>query len=449
MKTYWMLRDRLDPKVPNLILDDSFAIDGDVIGKLKDEGYNILDFRNESLKDAKMLLIKELIKSLSVKERKILLTKESFDGIPWDLLNKVNDVALPRTEPAHYSLEIIKELSSKVKSDINSYSDWISLAKEIGKVKANLQTREEREELSRYMEDAIDEKFWVFLLESYNGLFLFGTETLTLNRIWDVVKSRIKKGKRVLLIIVDCMGWDDWYSIRDIIPHQVENGIFAIIPTITTFSRLSIIAGKIPREIKKERLFSTYYEEQEFKSKIKEDFGIENEGKYIKDDFSELEGSLTENYKVIMFIYSEFDRIVHSESKSVEFGKKYAYQKLREIIERKFKEIIMKAGNKNWSVFITSDHGNAEIFSSGFKVGEYIEREAKRCVWVNEPHLVDSNLRERCYVVDNQKLKHLPENMTFLFPNKRFTFSNQRYAITHGGLSLEEVIVPFIEVKGE
>ena len=62
----------------------------------------------------------------------------------------------------------------------------------------------------------------------------------------------LKANGRALLIVVDCLRLDQWYSLRDLLDPLFEieeSHYFSILPTATPFSRNAIFSGLFPMEI--------------------------------------------------------------------------------------------------------------------------------------------------------------------------------------------------------
>ena len=70
--------------------------------------------------------------------------------------------------------------------------------------------------------------------------------------------------KKIALIVMDGMAYDEWFILKEELKDfkTIESEVFAIIPTVTAFSRTSIFSGKTPAEFMDEKL--RFNEEKEF-----------------------------------------------------------------------------------------------------------------------------------------------------------------------------------------
>lgn len=99
-----------------------------------------------------------------------------------------------------------------------------------------------------------------------------------------------------------------------------------------------------------------------------------------------------------------------------------------------------------YRVFITSDHGSVWSSGIGVKQDKYlVEQKARRACLFPNKHLArdfaDSN---GLLLFENSEL--LGESCAVFAPWRGMFGGAEERAITHGGIHLEEVVVPFVEV---
>lgn len=447
MRLYTWIKDRLDYQRPNLILDTIFSLSDELIKKLEEEDrYKVVDIRHYP--ETKQFV--EILKLFKRPQTPLIIISSKNDA-PTYVKNsgKINFLGKVPVD-VQFDHSYIKGYITKLSSDLSSLLSWSEIAKMIGYQKHSLRSREDRELFSRFLENTVDIRFFEFIRNSYSKLFTYGSSSdpITINRIINRIISYLidiaRRGDRVLLIVIDCMAWDDWFAIRDYFTNTEENSTFAMIPTLTLYSRISLLSGSLPRDLEN-LTFSN--EERGFYNKISEELG-EKSGVYIKNDVKDLKTQLqNEDIRIIGFVYSKFDEIIHSES----VDKEYVYLKLQKLVKRDLIGIIKEALDLKWRVFITSDHGNIEVFENGVKLPFHIDNEGKRCGIVNDIRLIDPQIEENTFLISGQKFKHLNNANIFIFPRKRIMFSPRAIRdveITHGGITVEEVIVPFVEIMG-
>src|SRR5699024_1848998 len=99
-----------------------------------------------------------------------------------------------------------------------------------------------------------------------------------------------------------------------------------------------------------------------------------------------------------------------------------------------------------FSIFITSDHGNTECRRVGrLSDGVLVQSKGERVRMYHDK--ITRNKRADEYSLLKWPNIGLPEDMNLLLANKhKACILKEQQAVSHGGISLSEVIVPFIEV---
>ena len=111
-------------------------------------------------------------------------------------------------------------------------------------------------------------------------------------------------------------------------------------------------------------------------------------------------------------------------------------------IEDLFHEFI----KDRYRIFITSDHGTIWCLGNGYKSDKYLveDRARRALLYPNKILAMDFATQKEVKIFENNNL--LGERV-LIFPKGREMFATKNEtAITHGGIHLEEVIIPFIEV---
>ena len=95
----------------------------------------------------------------------------------------------------------------------------------------------------------------------------------------------------------------------------------------------------------------------------------------------------------------------------------------------------------DFAVYFCSDHGSVLASGNGIKLEKYyVDNFAKRAVVIPEKanDIIENKKINIPFVKD--KLIVLPEGRTM------FTYKNKK-EINHGGISIEEMVVPYIKVR--
>ena len=115
--------------------------------------------------------------------------------------------------------------------------------------------------------------------------------------------------------------------------------------------------------------------------------------------------------------------------------------------EGKMQKLLKELLDKGFCVYITADHGNTHCVGGGNikKHGVETETKSKRIVVLKDFADVSEDLKARTFEYPGYYLK---KEYQYRICNGRTSFDNKNEdMMTHGGISLEEVIVPFVKVR--
>jgi hypothetical protein len=262
---------------------------------------------------------------------------------------------------------------------------------------------------------------------------------------------------KIALIVVDGMSLDQWLVHKEELGHQKpawtfhEAAVFAWIPTITSVSRQAIFSGKAP-------LFfpSTIYStanESKLWTQFWADHGMSpGDIGYLKalgepsslqtlDDLASLP-----TIKVLGLVIDKIDRILHG----MELGTAGMHNQVKQWAkERYLANAVDMLLSKGFAVFLTSDHGNVEAVGCGRpKEGVTAEVRGER-VRIYSDEVLRTSVSLRFPDAVKWKPIGLPEDfLPLLAPRREAFVLNGQRTVAHGGITLEELIVPFVQVTG-
>lgn len=383
------------------------------------------------------------LKSLAVK---------SFEFMNYDLLTAAcqkNFRDLTTTKETRefitqkvYSRENISEYLTKKFGELQAavsfaknYTDWFRVA-EI-KSEIDIFAAEYDIELDT---SGVEEKFAEFIFDGYQKIFseVSSKSPVILSRAFDYICNRSEK---FALIIFDGMSNFDWKIIsRDFggLKFRKSNA-FALIPTTTAISRQCLLSGKFPVQlIEPQNLSKEKFEfiECAKKNNFHPAQIFYGRGYDVEPKFS---------VKCAAIIINDIDDLVHAQK----FGRagmvrdlKFLSQKNRPI------NMIKNLLAKNFDVYITSDHGNTNCTGMGklTKVGVEVETKSRRMVILK--NFADKNSLLTKFNLAELPKYYLDENFDYLVCKAGFSFDAKGETVmSHGGMTIDEVIVPFVEVK--
>ncbi len=398
------------------------------------------------------------------------------------ILQKKNIIIEKRSQS--YASEISK--LSMTLMNIQSPDDWINHALKIARMDMELdagtdsdfrqilydQRKESNREFGRYVEKNYHR--WVY--GKSEG------PRLSVDVVPDHVIPRLKKKKKTVLVIIDCMRMDQWFMLEPFFYDRFNVNteyFFSILPTATPFSRNAIFSGLFPVEIEKAypELWSlneddeslNRYEKELLELQLKRQ-RVAAQSKYVKimnnDDARNFEKNLDSymDSDLLAVVINFVDILAHSRSdlpilKEIA-PNEAAYRSLtRSWFEHSpFVSIFNKMAGYDADIIVTSDHGSvrglraAKVIgdretstSLRYKYGRSLKVDKKHAVYLKNPE--EWKLPKRglntTYIIAK-------EDFYFVYPTNYHKYLNQyKDSFQHGGISMEEVILPLITLRAK
>lgn len=348
-----------------------------------------------------------------------------------------------------YAADNVKEYVGLLVDEIHNllcerlrYADWFVIAEKWAKVRMMVDGGHADMDIKGLAAD-IDQSFKTWLMDNYRYLSAsYSTHApVMVYKIADFIRAYSGKAA---LIMVDGMSVEDWFIFAahaGDFKYDVEMGYsFAFIPTITSISRQSIFSGQLP--INHHAPFSLAHEEKQWRQ-----FWLDNGFKDAEIFFGRgINVDVPASTKIAGIIINTLDDIMHGQIQ----GQEGMYRDIASWASRgELQGLIQRLLAQGFQVYITSDHGNIEAVGQGRPPSEGVLTEI-------------TGLRARIYqdFAQTDKLKanfrvmeypgiYLPKEYRYILCDGYSAFAAEgENAVCHGGMTIEEVIVPFIEVKG-
>lgn len=242
------------------------------------------------------------------------------------------------------------------------------------------------------------------------------------------------------LVVADGMSMFDFQILSEYMDgfDYTLGGSFAMIPTITSISRQALLAGKYPQQL--DDPFSLTKEESGFYAAAQER-GYSKAQCFYGRGYDSDPGSMI---RIAAIIINDIDDMVHGQRQ----GRMGMYNDVSLWAKQgKMQDLFRRLLDKGFKVYLTADHGNTHCVGKGNikMLGVETETKSKRMVVLKDFADVSEKLKERTFEYPGY---YLDKNYQYRICHGRTSFDNKNEDVmTHGGITLEEVIVPFVEVR--
>ncbi len=281
----------------------------------------------------------------------------------------------------------------------------------------------------------------------------------------------------VFFILIDNLRYDQWKTIEPLISEYFsikEETYFSILPTTTAYARNAIFSGLMPSEIaKKYPQFWVGDDEDEGKNLHEHELLVENlkrNGLNFKNSYHKmvhvsqsktLYDNLHELYdnRLNVLVYNFVDMLSHART-DTEMIKELAPDEsaYRSLTQSWFKhsplhDTLRDLAEKKARVIITTDHGTIRTkrpykivgdrntnTNLRYKQGKNLNYDPKNVIVALKPetfHLPKANVSSTYVFATEDHFFAYPNNYNHYVKYYKDTFQ-------HGGVSMEEVIIPFI-----
>lgn len=312
------------------------------------------------------------------------------------------------------------------------YSEWGGIAR----VKALTEVYAARAGLTIDF-SFVDEAFCQFVLGDYSKLS--GQTSTAAPVILSKVLDYVAKGKAAL-IVMDGMSLFDFHVLSnyfDGIEYEFHCS-YALVPSTTAVSRQSLLTGKYPRQL--ENPFSLSKEERGFYESAAERGYPKHQVQYARG-YDVQPSPFT---KLLAVIVNDVDDIVHGQQQ----GRLGMYNDITLLAKAgRLQALIRSLFDAGFAVYITSDHGNTLCHGIGAlrNTGVEVETRSKRMLVLKDFADINNDIVENTV---EYPAYYLDKSFRYLICEAGVSFENKNNQVmTHGGMTIDEVIVPFVKVK--
>lgn len=364
---------------------------------------------------------------------------------------------------------------------VNSYEDWIELYKKLLFWELQLEDINDQSmiEILESQKVEANSQFGKFIERNYEDWFLPKADkpiqSHTLFK--ELVVPELKKKERpVLFVVIDNLRYDQWKSFESVVAdyYKLEKEVpyYSILPTATQYARNAIFSGLLPVEMEKKHpdlwkndpdeggknLFEAEFLEAQLKRlslNIKSDyFKITNmaSGKKLLESFRALKDN-----DLVAVVYNFVDMLSHAKTEMdvvkelAPDDKAYRSLTLSWFKNSPLLEIIQQAQKLGFKLILTTDHGTINVKNPSkvvgdkntslnlrYKTGRSLTYESKDVYAVKDPKKIGLP------AINMSSSYIFAKNDLFLayVNNYNHYVSYYKNTYQHGGISLEEMIIP-------
>ncbi len=307
----------------------------------------------------------------------------------------------------------------------------------------------------------IEQSFYQWMAAHYASLhsLAYLPRPVMVHQIPKYMASRlVAKGAagKLAVVVIDGLAMDQWAVVRQEMPHNKwvteEFGAFAWVPTLTSVSRQSIFAGDPPFFFG-QSLDTTRREEQHW-SRFWEDRGLRKgdaayvcQGTLEDDDvfISRVNEKLDQpRCRIAGIVLGTIDQMLHG----IVTGTDGMHAGVRHWSKRgSLWRLLDALTDRDFEVIVTADHGNVEGIGVGKpNVGATADERGER-VHVFPDALLRSITKAKYPGTLEWPNIGLPDDyLPLMAPPLRAFIGEGKRTVAHGGICIEEVIVPFVTV---
>ena len=295
------------------------------------------------------------------------------------------------------------------------------------------------------------------------------------------VKPLIEPGKPLYWVVIDNLRFDQWKIIapylKDLFRWENEDLLYAILPTATMYARNAMFSGLLPTEMQK--LHPQWWREEDeegSKNDFEYDFlqaQLKRSGLNLKTSYHKVvqhqfgkklvdQMSNLKDNDLNVVVYNFVDMLSHARSE-MEVIKELAEDEPAYLSLTKswfehspLREMLEKMAEQKARVIITTDHGTVRVEDPIKVIGD-------KATNTNLRYKVGKNLNynaKEVFEVKDAAQAHLPRpqlSSIYIFAKSKgyFVYQNNYHQFVahykntfqHGGISMEEVLIPFVVLQ--
>lgn len=477
----------------------------DAIEQVEEANYDVI-FLDEMMPGMTGLETLQQIKMIKPQIPVVMITKSEEEHIMDDAIGgKIADYLIKPINPNQILLSVKKILQNKqlisektnlsyrqdfmnistASSDASTHQEWTEIYKKLTYWELEIDKTENKsmQEILESQKVEANTAFAKFIKNNYLD-WLNDSKAdkpiLSPNLMKEKVFPHLKEGKPLFFVVIDNLRLDQWEVLEPLVNEYFntkEDGTyFSILPTTTAYSRNSLFSGMMPSDMA--RFHPDLWEGEdtdEGKNNKEEEFLAENlhknrlnirysynkilqayQGRNLVDQFHNL---LTNDLNVIVFNFVDMMSHARTDMKMIRelAPDESAYRSLTKswFEHSSLFELFKRISAAGAEVIVTTDHGTKRVnkpykiigdknvtTNLRYKQGKNLNFESGKVFEISKPE--DAKLPR--FNVSTSYVFAV-EDYFFAYPNNYNYYVNYyKDTFQHGGVSLEEIIIPIVHL---